>query len=206
MAIFKKKSPKNENVDKKNKKKKDNINRKEYEKSEIAIKHGIRISNPYGYFPEDVDRIIKDMESQLSNLSKENKTLSDNLSTTIKERDAASSELRTLLMQVSAMEIPDTSTETEFHMISRLKQIEPDVGDLPEEVLDESKFVGVVEPILEDRIEVEEQIEQQETFDNLVSISKKPKKEEKLKEEKHLEKQRQRKSTFDLEILGGEEE
>lgn len=80
---------KNENVSVENKKikkekslfKKTSKNEKkiEHEKSELAKNLGIRISHPYGYYPEDVDPIIAGLQSELSNLTKENISLSEEL-------------------------------------------------------------------------------------------------------------------------------
>ena len=40
--------------------------------SEIARKYNIRVSAPHGYYPEDVDKVIADLDNQLTLLSKEN--------------------------------------------------------------------------------------------------------------------------------------
>ena len=209
MGLFDKKSPK-VSTGKSNKvKNKDSAGKKVSEKSEIAKRYGIRISNPYGYFPEDVDRILEDLQSQLNTLSKENKFASDKLARIQKERDDAKTELSKLKMQISLMDIPDTSTEEDFQMMSRLSSINPIVGNLPDNVPDESKFTGKIEPVILDKIETDEPKEDkpvQEIYDNLVQSSKKPKQNTSLKNpSKETRPQRQQKTKFDLDILGGDD-
>ena len=232
MGLFAKKSPTNPDAketvtsipaDKLNKKaekhkkevdtkrSKDFAAKKESEKSAIAKQFGIRVSSPYGYFPEDVDRILEDLQSQLTNLSKENKFASDKLKRITDEREAIKKQLTELKMQISLMEVPDTSAEEDFQMMSRLSSINPVVGNLADDVPDQSKFTGKIEPVIADKIESdgepdEEKQSGQEVFDHLIQSSKKPKQTISLKtSQKETKSQRQAKTKFDLEILGGDD-
>lgn len=235
MGLFTKKSPKepkepknqnsnveNTKIEKPKKEKvstkrgKDFVNKKVSEKSEIAEKFGIRISNPYGYFPEDVDRVLEDLQAQVTSLTKETKFASENLARIKKERDDVKTELSKLKMQVSLMEVPDTSAEEDFQMMSRLTSINPDVGTIPDRVPDQSKFTGKLEPVIADKIESDELMEEdeqsgQETFESLIrkapknKPASKPSINLKTPPKKETKPQRQPKTKFDLDILEGEE-
>lgn len=54
---------------------------KEFEKksSPIAKEFNLRVSKPYGYYPEDVEKTIKGLKNEISSLSKENAKLNDNI-------------------------------------------------------------------------------------------------------------------------------
>lgn len=56
---------------------------KEFEKktkdSPIAKEFNLRVSKPYGYYPEDVEKSIKGLKNEISNLSKENANLNDTI-------------------------------------------------------------------------------------------------------------------------------
>lgn len=197
MGLFKKKSKSSE--PKKTKKKSSNKQSiKAEEVSDIAKRYGVRVSNPYGYYPEDVDRILTDLDTQLSNLSKENKIASDKIQRLTKERDDIKREFTALKLQVSMMEIPDTSTETDFAMLSRLENINPKVGSIEPEVPKENQTL--VEPVIEDAVKDEQADDtpQPAVYDDLVSQKQKPKK---LKTNKPEEKKRKIKTEFDFEIL-----
>lgn len=89
----------------------------ENELPEVARRHNIRVSSPYGYYPEDVDKIIVHFEEDVSSLEKENGLLSKKIEKQAEELRSLQFELTQLKMQVSLMEIPDTSTEQDFAMI-----------------------------------------------------------------------------------------
>ena len=68
----------------KKQKQKDKVGSKiEQDKSQLAKDLNIRISSPYGYYPDDVDPIIIDLQTQLSNLSKENKQMAEEIDKTL---------------------------------------------------------------------------------------------------------------------------
>lgn len=89
----------------------------ENELPEVARRHNIRVSSPYGYYPEDVDKIIVRFEEDVSSLEKENGLLSKKIEKQAGELKSLQFELTQLKMQVSLMEIPDTSTEQDFAMM-----------------------------------------------------------------------------------------
>lgn len=95
----------------------------EHELSQLAKDLGIRVSSPYGYYPEDVDPIIADLQKTVSDLTKENKTLSEDLNDTQNKLKSVQSELSQLKMQMSLMEVPDVSAEEGFTMLSRIDSI-----------------------------------------------------------------------------------
>lgn len=95
----------------------------EAELPEVAKRNNIRVSSPYGYYPEDVDKIIIDMESQLKMLQKENNHLNGQLTDYKGRLNDVQTELTKLKMQMSLMEIPDTSAEENFAMLSRISTI-----------------------------------------------------------------------------------
>lgn len=95
----------------------------EQELPELARRLGIRVSSPYGYYPEDVDKIITKLEQDVSNLTKENKNLRDEVHKHKENATALQTELTQIKMQVSLMEIPDASAEENFAMLSRISTI-----------------------------------------------------------------------------------
>lgn len=66
---------------------------KEFEKktkdSPIAKEFNLRVSKPYGYYPEDVEKSIKGLKNEINSLSKENA----NLNSTIKKLEEDKSSL-----------------------------------------------------------------------------------------------------------------
>lgn len=103
----------------------------EHELPEIAKRLGIRVSSPYGYYPEDVDKIIFQLEKDVSSLTKENKDLRDELHEANVKSKALQTELTQIKMQVSLMEIPDASTEESFAMLSRISTITGKNEEMP---------------------------------------------------------------------------
>lgn len=76
------------------------------EKSQLAKDLNIRISSPYGYYPEDVDPIILDLQKTVSDLTKENKQLSDTVGDLTKKNADLSKQFSQLKLQMSIAEIP----------------------------------------------------------------------------------------------------
>lgn len=95
----------------------------EQELSELAKRHNIRVSSPYGYYPEDVDPIIERLEKDVSQLTKENKQFSNELQEYKDKCSALSTELTKIKMQISLMEVPDVSAEEGFAMLGRIDSI-----------------------------------------------------------------------------------
>lgn len=76
------------------------------EKSQLAKDLGIRISNPYGYYPDDVDPIIKKLQDELNLLTKENKQMRDQIGDLQHKNNSLSTELTSLKLQISMTEFP----------------------------------------------------------------------------------------------------
>lgn len=90
---------------------------------EVAKRNNIRVSSPYGYYPEDVDSVILEFEKNAKMLEKENNHLTNQLEDCKAKLKDAQTELTKLKMQISLMEIPDTSAEENFAMLSRMSTI-----------------------------------------------------------------------------------
>lgn len=210
--------------------------------SDIAKKYNIRVSAPHGYYPEDVDRVLTDLDKQLTLLSKENSTADIKIAELIKERDSLKTIVTKLKLQISTMEIPDASTETDFHMLSRLSTINPNVGELDTEKLEdnpENKTTNLIEPVVEDhKYDTKDETKSDDApavFDDLISKTNRQRMivppalkqipqdevistnkideeiltsltEETLDPEEITGRRTNRKSKFDLEILGGNED
>ena len=124
----------------------------EQELPELARRLGIRVSSPYGYYPEDVDKIITKLEQDVSNLTKENKNLRDEVHKHKENATALQTELTQIKMQVSLMEIPDASAEENFAMLSRISTITgkneevPPVNIIDEDDVEPSNIKTVTTP------------------------------------------------------------
>lgn len=90
----------------------------ENELSEIAKKFNIRVSSPYGYYPEDVDAILLKLTSDVSALSAENKKLSEDNDRIQKDLNRSNQMLTEARLQISLMPVQDYSVETSIDMIS----------------------------------------------------------------------------------------
>lgn len=108
----------------------------EQDKSEIAKKYQFRISNPYGYFPEDVDKVVQQLASDLSEYTKENKRLSEELNKAQDEVREANVRITELTFQIdelnntlSNLQIPDFSTEVGFEMLGGMGAITGNYSD-----------------------------------------------------------------------------
>lgn len=112
------------------KKKKEEV-RNANDKSDFAIEYNIRVSKPYGYYPEDVEALIGRFKNSISTLEKENKILTDKCDELTKDKTAAESQLQQLVMQVSLMGFPDSSTAQDELMLGRLNTI---TGNMPDVV------------------------------------------------------------------------
>ena len=95
----------------------------EHELSEVAKSHNIRVSSPYGYSPDDVDPIIIQLETAVSQLTKENNKLANELHEEQALRQAASQELAKMKMEISLFDYPDVSAEESFAMLGRIDSI-----------------------------------------------------------------------------------
>lgn len=112
------------------------------EKSQLAKDLGIRISNPYGYYPDDVDPIISNLQKQVNDLSKENKMLRDEVGDLTNKNKSLSNELTSLKLQISITEIP-VSLEDNLDGLSHLGTINgidynDSTSDLASRLLDDN--------------------------------------------------------------------
>lgn len=108
---------------------------------EVAKRHNIRVSSPYGYYPEDVDKVITEMENENKMLQKENTHLTKQLEDYKGKADALQTEMVALKMQMSLMDVPDASAEESFVMLSRIGTI---TGNNEEQV--QNKIVKTPKP------------------------------------------------------------
>ena len=95
----------------------------EHDLSQLAKDLGIRVSSPYGYYPEDVDPIIEKLQKDVASLTLENKQLSQDLENALEDGRKARNELAQVKMQMSLMEVPDISQEEGFEMLRRMDSI-----------------------------------------------------------------------------------
>ena len=104
------------------------------ELSEVAKRHNLRVSNPYGYYPEDVDRVLIKFEGLVNQLQRETVKLEADLQQALTDKKIIDGELKRLRFEMSIMEVPDTTTEEDFSMISKLGTINKEVGSMPEKL------------------------------------------------------------------------
>lgn len=140
--------------------------------SEIAKKYNIRVSAPHGYYPEDVDKVLADLDKQLTLLSKENQMAESTINRIKDERDSLRVQLTKLKLQISMMEFPDTSSDIETAMMSRFSTIDPKAGDIPPEVPSHVEGeTNLIEPVTidTDPDDLENNSVGPEVYDDLVS-------------------------------------
>lgn len=118
----------------------------EAELPEIAKRHNIRVSNPYGYYPEDVDKVIMRLEKDISDLTKENLDLAKQIDQAKTDLSKMTQQFNSLKFQMISMEMPETSDATDFANLSRISNFsgknEPQIQDKVSDGL--SMPVGVV--------------------------------------------------------------
>lgn len=104
--------------------------------SEVALRNNIRISNPYGYYPDDVDRVILKLENLINTLQAETQKLERDLSSTQDELKAARATIQQLKLDMMTFDVPDTSAEEDIAMLARLSNINDSVGTLEHDMPD----------------------------------------------------------------------
>lgn len=109
------------------------------EKSDTAKKYNIRISTPNGYFPEDVDKIIIDLEQQCQRLEKENHKLTSQYESNQKDLNKLKGEYQQLQFEMMKINI-NTSDLQSYNQMESLMKINPSVGNLPEVETDYKKY------------------------------------------------------------------
>lgn len=78
---------------------------------EVARRLGIRVSSPYGYYPEDVDKHILDLEDQVRHLTAENQQLTADYTQSKRNEIDLQTELNKLRIQMSTQVYPDVTPE-----------------------------------------------------------------------------------------------
>ena len=144
---------------------KNNTETTKRELSEIALKNNLRISTPYGYYPEDTDKVLLKYEELVNTLQAETVRLEKELIKTQQEKKAIDDEFRRMKFEMSLMEVPDTSMEEDFSMMSRITNINDSVGNMPEsrpEIVESVKEIDIVK---EGNIPKDDEI----MFDHLIS-------------------------------------
>lgn len=107
------------NADKNDKRYSKSAKQFENDKPEIARRYDIKISKPYGYYPEDVDKIIAGLETERNNLAKENKMLEDKVTRLQNDNRDIKSELNRIKMQIAVMPMIDSdSTAMDVTLLS----------------------------------------------------------------------------------------
>ena len=84
---------------------------------------GIRVSTPYGAYPEDVDAVILDLEEKIKSLTTQNDNLIKKNEQLNKDLHIVNTELAKMRIDVSLMTIPETTAEEDSKMLSELNKI-----------------------------------------------------------------------------------
>lgn len=171
------------------------------EMSEVGKRHNLRISNPYGYYPEDVDKVLLDYEELLANHEKEIARLEKQLQQALTEKKIIDDEFRKMKMELQFAEIPDISADEGFSMMGKMRNINPEVGGMPEQLPEITESVNHFEIVADEP-------EEPQTFDNLISAPKKKEikpKDLKLKQSvKEEKKEKKKKKEFSILNENGE--
>ncbi len=93
------------------------------EKSEIAKRYDIRISTPNGYYPEDVDKILKEMEDVIAQQDKEIQMLSKDRDQARKDLGKLQAEFTKFKLSITTMDIKDNSFEDDIQDIAKINDI-----------------------------------------------------------------------------------
>lgn len=121
----------------KKQKQKDKVGSKiEQDKSQLAKDLNIRISSPYGYYPDDVDPIIIDLQTQLSNLSKENKQMAEEIDKLKKNNQDLMTQMTQIKLNAQIFERP-ISIQESLAGISQIGDITGNTDDYGNDALNE---------------------------------------------------------------------
>lgn len=121
-----------EKVEKEKKPKKDKVGAKvEHELSDLAKSLSIRVSSPYGYYPDDVDPIIIGLQKSVSELTKENTQLSKQVHELEEENRDALSQISKLKMEMSLIQMSAPSQEDSLSAIGAMFGDDPDIDIEP---------------------------------------------------------------------------
>ena len=95
------------------------------EMSDIGKKYGFQISWPHGYLPTDVDTIIRKLEDDIANLTKDNLELTKSLESKDRDLNDLRSQVVKMQMEIQLMDPPDLSAEESMMMIGKMEGISP---------------------------------------------------------------------------------
>lgn len=126
-------------------------NKVKFEKSEVAIRHGLRISSPNGYYPEDVDRVLVEFEDRVSHLTRENEKLIRNLEQARDDLSKLQAEFGQYRLNATrGLTLQETSFEEDIRNTAKLydinkKDSEPTVEILQNDADADLDIVGVLD-------------------------------------------------------------
>lgn len=102
------------------------------ELSEVGKRHNIRVSTPNGYFPEDVDKIILDLEKQLNNLTIENTRMESKIAQLEEDNKRMDTEFKKIRFEMMQLNFQDTSELQDYKRLEKLANINSEVGNIPD--------------------------------------------------------------------------
>ena len=100
-----------------------NKNKVSFEKSQVAERHGLRISSPNGYYPEDVDRELLSLEDQVAQLTRDNERLIKAAEAARNDLSALQAEFGRFRLEMMRAPVQETSYEQDIQNISKIQNI-----------------------------------------------------------------------------------
>lgn len=86
-------------------------------------KLNIRVSTPYGAYPEDVETVVSDLLEKVNKLETTNAELSKKNTQLERDLHLVNTELAKMKIDVSLMSIPETTEEEDSKMLRELNKI-----------------------------------------------------------------------------------
>ena len=90
---------------------------------ETLEKLNIRVSTPYGAYPEDVETVVSDLLEKVNKLETTNAELSKKNTQLERDLHLVNTELAKMKIDVSLMSIPETTEEEDSKMLRELNKI-----------------------------------------------------------------------------------
>lgn len=90
---------------------------------ETLEKLNIRVSTPYGAYPEDVETVVSDLLEKVDKLETANVELSKKNTQLERDLHLVNTELAKMKIDVSLMSIPETTEEEDSKMLRELNKI-----------------------------------------------------------------------------------
>lgn len=90
---------------------------------ETLEKLNIRVSTPYGVYPEDVETVVSDLLEKVNKLETTNAELSKKNTQLERDLHLVNTELAKMKIDVSLMSIPETTEEEDSKMLRELNKI-----------------------------------------------------------------------------------